>query len=99
MPWGLMIAPHQASLTEPTYSHFPISPATESNHDDHLMASLILQLFQPLKKKFYLAVSGLSCSVQALSWWHAGSNAPQHVVSQLPNQGLNLHPLHWQVDS
>ena len=60
MPCGLMMAPRQASITDPTHSHFPISPATELNHDDHLMASLILQLFQPLKKKFYLPVSGLS---------------------------------------
>ena len=46
------------------------------------------------KKKIYLAVSGLGCSVQALSW-HAGLNAPLHAVSQLLSQGLNLHPLHW----
>ena len=23
-------------------------------------------------------------------------NAPQHVGSQFPDQGLNLHPLHWK---
>lgn len=36
------------SVPGPTHSHFAVGPATEPNHDDHLMASLILQLFQPL---------------------------------------------------
>ena len=57
----------------------------------------------------YLAVSGLSCSMQDLSFQCAGSSlwaqwlhglTPPYVGSQFPNQeSSNLHPLHWKVDS
>lgn len=39
----------------------------------------------------YLAVPGLSCSIQGLQLWHRGLDAPQHGggVSQFPDQGSN----------
>ena len=31
--------------------------------------------------------------------WCVGLVAPWHVASQFPNEGSNLHPLHWKVHS
>ena len=63
-----------------------------------------ITLFLLLKKIFtYLAASGLSCGIQALSWLcmtqSIGLVAPQHAGSQFPGQGSNLHPLHGKSDS
>ena len=44
---------------------------------------------------FYLFIFG--CTWFQL--WHVGLVAPQHVGSQFPDQGLNLHSLHWKADS
>ena len=44
----------------------------------------------------------VACSLQgeqAQQLWCLGLIAPRHVGSQFPDQGLNLHPLHWKVDS
>ena len=40
-----------------------------------------------------------SCGTQALQLWCTGLVAPQHVGSQLPDQGSNPCHLHWKMDS
>ena len=40
---------------------------------------------------------GFSCETQALEY--VSSASPWHVESLLPDQGSNLHPQNWQVDS
>ena len=65
-----------------------------------------------LKNIYLLVASGLSCSTWDLSlrarWLQvvwvrqlglAGLVAPQHMGSQFPDQGLNLCPLHWKMNS
>ena len=46
-----------------------------------------------------VAAHGLSSSRAQLLQHFAGLVAPSHVASYFPNQGSNLHPLHWKVDS
>ena len=60
----------------------------------------------------YLAVSHLRCGMWdplvgtcmlrtplAQYLWLVGVVAPRHAGSLLPDQGSNVHPLHWKVDS
>lgn len=64
--------------------------------------------------RIYLAALGLNCSTQdlslqraavslvvtqALQLWLAGLVVPRHVAPQFPDQGLNLRPWPWEVDS
>ena len=42
-----------------------------------------------------VVVPGLS----SVRLWHTGLVILRHVGSQLPGQGLNLYPLHWEADS
>ena len=61
----------------------------------------------------FIPFYGIFClDAQALQLWHTGSrlhtgsvvaahgfSCPQHVGSEIPNQELNLHPLHCKADS
>ena len=59
----------------------------------------------PLLLIFLNCLFNFGCAEPLL--WHAvflccsawGLVAPRHVGSYFPNQGLNLHPLHWKLDS
>ena len=42
---------------------------------------------------------GLACGPLALVVALRLSCPPWHVGSSFPDQGLNLHPLHWEADS
>ena len=58
-----------------------------------LIFSLQLKLILLLKKKIiYFCCAGPSL-------WHMSIVAPWHVVSEFPNQGSNLCPLHREADS
>ena len=43
----------------------------------------------------YLAAPGLSCGIQDLQLWHAGSIVAACTI-QFPDQGSNPGPLHWE---
>ena len=48
----------------------------------------------------FVAVRGLSLlSLLAQYLWYVGLAAPQHMGSQVLNQGSNLSPLHCKADS
>lgn len=46
-----------------------------------------------------MSALGLCCGTQAFSFPHAGLVSQKHVGSKFPDQGSNLHPLHWKADS
>ena len=51
---------------------------------------------------FYLCCStraSLALARGLLLLWPAGLGAPRHEGSSFPDQGLNLHLLHWKADS
>ena len=47
---------------------------------------------------FFVAVGGFSsCGAGAQKLWHVGLADPWQSVSEFPDQGLNLHPLHYMT--
>ena len=50
-------------------------------------------------KNIYLTALGLSCLLQTQLLWCVGLVDLHHVGSCFLDQGWNLHPMHWKVNS